>query len=72
MASFNQSPLGQATVTASFSDPVIGSAAILSPVRVALLVFRATANLGQITQYLDIAPISPKRRRKTKMIGGAQ
>jgi hypothetical protein len=72
MASFNQSPLGQATIAASFSDLVTGSAAISSPVRAALLVFRATGNLGRATQYLDIAPISPRWRRKYKTIGSAQ
>ena len=72
MASFNQVPLGQAAITASFSDHVIGSAAISSPVRADLTVNRTTGNLGQATQYLDIAPVSPRWRRKNKTIGGAQ
>lgn len=72
MASFNQVPLSQTTIAAVFSDHVTGSAAISSPVRTDLTAFRVTGNLGQPTQYLDIAPVSPKWRRESKMIGGAQ
>jgi hypothetical protein len=71
MASFNQVPLGQATIAAVFSDPVIGSIAISSPVRTNLTAFRVTGNLGQATQYFDLAPISPKWRREFKTIGAS-
>jgi len=70
MASFNQVPLGQAAITASFSDHVTGSAAVNSPVRANLTADRATGSLGQITQYLDLAPVLPKWRREIKTIGG--
>jgi hypothetical protein len=70
MASFNQVPLSQTTITASFSDHVTGSAATSSPVRANLTADRATGSLGQITQYLDLAPVLPKWRREIKTIGG--
>lgn len=71
MASFNQSPLGQTTIAASFSDHVIGSAAISSPVRTDLTAARASGNLGQATQYLQLVNVQPSWRRESKLIGGA-
>jgi hypothetical protein len=69
MASFNQVPLSQAAIVASFSDHVIGSAAISSPVRANLTAARVTGNLGQLTQYLRLVGVQPSWRRETKMIG---
>lgn len=69
MASFNQSPLGQTTIVASFSDHVTGSAAPSAPVRANLTAARATGNLGQPTQYLQLVNIQPSWRRESKLIG---
>ena len=70
MASFNQVPLSQAAIVASFSDHVVGSAAISSPVQANLTAARATGNLGQATQYLQFVSVQPNWRREIKMIGG--
>jgi hypothetical protein len=70
MASFNQVPLSQAAIVASFSDHVTGSAAISSPVREDLTAFLVTGNLGQLTQYLQLVSIQPSWRRKLRTIVG--
>lgn len=70
MASFNQVPLSQASITAPFSDHIIGSEALNSPIRADLTIARVTGNLGQTTQYFDLAPVLPRWRRELKTIGG--
>lgn len=71
MAAFNQSPLGQTTLSAALaSNYAIGSSA-LAPVVFSTAAFRSDGSSGGPTWYAPFSAVQSEGRRESKMVGAS-